>query len=760
MHFRKVLILISVLVITNSCSDLLKSNKEQEKSLEFEDARLSCLDSSTDTLKQFDRHSTDPDQIITSLKCYQTSLEYFNSKTKASLDNPDNYTTDNLRKFFGKYLGDDSRVSESLADQMMLLKSALLGGSDSSMSRSELQNLISLMQMVQVEVAKLKPYWKMLLVADQSETVTSEMITSAQKQLLESFGHILRKTQLSKSDYSFNDLRNLVYEIEMFAEKSAQPSQNVKSWLDLVENTKKVLFGENVDMGSLAKWNEALRMVSEIHRFYMIYSYQFNNVDMFSKPGIESGDEMLVLSLKLLDSSWVIKTTEIPFSVTEAFFKSLYEKKLLPDNITAAGIDETYRAIVTRVLERESSNSAETVIGLDRKHLTTLKTEYEVWKSTQNFIDLFPEKFNYEEFQKKLSEYKIKTDNHFSVPNPKLIREAWNDWKFHMNQKIPLLYTTEGQLKLVSRPQDIKEWPWYSLARLNVMRTLARSLMLGYGVNRTSFVVNEKLNEQSLTSWYADYGKLGVEIKAFDPRSGNSGPRSFFEANLFTMAGNGDGFNDRQEVFEFINIIFSSGLSGLTKIQNHMTEMKCDLPKIDIMGNAWIINDCFKVQLRKNFSNFFSNLDGLSNSVAKMSDQNWNDFYAELLSFSKNPENNPNELETSDLRTMVVILHYIESMYIHFDLDRDDRLSKEELIQASSRFVGFFKTMFKLESDPNTLRDRFYKYAVSQGFACMVLTGQMPALSSCSKVFLQDAWENRYSDRLRILKTLNQLKAQ
>lgn len=754
------IILLPFLLVTLSCSEFLKSSSKKEEAIKFEDSRLDCLDVATEVLRKFDRSQTQPDQVKASLQCFQSSLEYFKSKTKGSVEDPDNYTISNLRAFFSKFLGDNSRVSEGLAKEMMKLKSALFGGSELSMSRAELQALISFGQSMQLEIERLKPYWHTLLVSDLKEQLSSQKVNRAHAQFLKSLETLLLQTQLPKSGYGLEDFKSLVMELEKFINNDESKKQELVKWMPLVDASKRILFGEHVEINSFAKWKEAIRMVSEIHRFYMLYVYQFDALDFYSKEGIQSGDELLVLSLKLIESSWVLKSSEIPFSSTQDLFNALEERNLLPKNITGQGVDETYRGIVVKALERESRNAVETVMGLERKHIATLKTEYEIWRSTQNFIDQMPDTFEYSDLEKKLEAYQVRTKNVFAVAQPKNILEAWKDWKSHFAQKIPLLYLTTGELHLVPNVKEIKKWPWYSLARLNVMRTLTRSLTLGYGVNRTMVAADEKLNEKSLFDWYADYGKIGVEMKAFDPRSGNSGARSFFEADHFTMSGNGDGLIDRQEVFEFVNIIFSSGLSGLASIQDHMSVVGCHLPEKDVYDNFWLDEACFRDQMKTNFSWFFKNLNGLYSYVNRMDAAAWDEFYTELMGFSRTAGNKPGKIETSDIRTFVVILHYIESMYIQFDQNRDDRLSKDELIQASSRFVRFFREYYKLTSEPDSIREKLYKYVVSQGFACMVLTGKMPTFTSCSKVFLQDAWQDRYSDRLRILKTLNQLKVQ
>lgn len=755
--------LISPFLLFNlSCSEFLTGKRKTETVIELEGSTFDCFDTAAEVLQKFDRVKTSPEDIQQSLSCIQEGLTYFKAKTKGTLQDPDNYTSDHLRSFFGKFLGDNSRVSQQMAAEMMQLKAALFSGSNVSMSKSELQSLIDLIQVIKDEIQAFRPHWKVLLVVDEKAKVSLEQIKVTQLALANSFDKILQKTELHKTDYSLENFKNLVFEIEKFTKIGKSNSQNLEmhKWFPVLESIKGVLFGENVDVNSRAKWKDAIFMASELFRFFMIYTYQLDQHSLISKPGLRAGDEAAVLVLNLLDSSWLMKSGGIPFRLTQKLFESLSQQDLIPGDISVQSIDQTYRNLVIKVFERESPNPIETVTGFEKKHLAFLKTEYEVWKNTQNFVDTFPEVFQYPMLDERLKNYKFAPTSKFVDVNLTTVQNSWEDWIFHLSQTYPMLYLPTGELILSNQVKKIPNWPWYSLARLNLKKTLARSLMLGYGVKRTTNLKNEGLTENSMIDWYDDYRLLGIEIKAFDPRGGNSGKRSFFEANQFVMAADGNDLMDRQESFEFVNIIFSSGLSGLKEIQKKLQSSRCELSQRDVFDNPWMNEACFKSTLRAHFSDFFKNLPGLKHYVRGLNDTEWNEFYEQLLLFARTAAENEGKIETSDIRTSVVIIHYIESMYLRFDANMDNRLSKEELILASKRFVPFFKKQFGLEAPVGGLRDRFYQYLVSQGFACMVLTGKMPTFTGCSKVFLQDAWEDRYSDRLRILKTLNQFKAQ
>ncbi|MFN9068061.1 MAG: hypothetical protein ACK5V3_12590, partial [Bdellovibrionales bacterium] len=554
------------------------------------------------------------------------------------------------------------------------------------------------------EIISLKPHWKTLLVSEQNRKINLAEINEAHAAFMKSIQRLLAVTQLSRADYELNNFKNLVAEVERFTleDQGETPISglNFTKYVPLFESLKNLLFGPRLEMNSMSKWREAFRMAGELHRAYMIYHYELQPYDFYSRQGMKSVDQLLVVLIKLLDSSWALNSSGISFEVTAELFNALKQLDMLPSHITGKGFDETYRAIIARVFERESRFPKESVTALEKRHLTFLKVEYEIWKTSLSFVEEFPDYFEAKTVDQKLKDYKPKFSHHFPVPNQQTLIDAWDDWKFHLSQEIPLLYINTGEIVISPYVREMKRWPWYTLARQNIMRTLSRSLLLGYGVKRTTKLKDTGINEQSLLDWYMDNTTLGVEIKAFDPRSPNSGTRSFFEANHFVYSGNGDEIADRQEVYEFVNIIFSSGLAGLSSIQDKLKQAGCATPVIDIFGQPWFNENCFKNTLRSQFHVLFKNLPGFVYYVRALNDAQWDSFYQDLISFSRNDPKETGRIETADLRTLVVILHYIESMYIKIDKDRDDRLSKEELILGSKRFVNFFKKQFNLSATP------------------------------------------------------------
>lgn len=769
MNFKTLTLVMICGLSLSSCSEFLNGKRKEEKVLKMNTDQFSCLDRVPDSFRKMFEKESRPEHLEVSLECLASSLDYFKKKTKGSYASPDSYTVKNIRSFFGDYLGDRNRFSDGMAAHLMRLKKAFFGGSEIKITKTELQALIDLIRELKVEIETLRPHWNTILGKEEGVVIHAEL-EAANQALNRGLMRLIASTQLRQGDYSFNDFKSLISELDQFIKNSpSQKQMDLSSWMPLTEAVKMNLFGEMVEMNSAARWREAVTTITELHRLYLLYNYQFSVDSFFSRKGMKVADEMIVLLLNLLDRSWVIQKSELPFETTKLLFVRLKDKKLLPDDISAEAIDQTYRSIVRKFLEREKANREATVVGLEKNHINALKLEYEIWKSTQVFIETMPDTYPYPELQRRMYQYKPQVPTKFKGISQVLVENSWKEFVGHMNQPYPLYYMTSGSMLISRHVKALPKWNWYTLARLNVMRTMSRILLLGYGEKRPQNISEETMNAEGMIAWYDDFNLLGIEIKAFDKRFPNSGERSFFEADHFVFGSNGDGKMNSQEVFEFVNFIFSAGIEGVTNLQDSLKGSNCHLRERDTFGFPWTDEACFKKTLRARFHSLFKNIDGMQNYVSRMNDAEWEEFYNELMYFSRLDEKQKGiKLETSDIRTLVVILHYIESLFVRFDTDKDDVLSKPELIAASDTFVLFFKGLYKLNDQPKGLFSgvwmQFKNWLatpfIRHGFACVVLTGELPAVHNCGKAFLEDSLRTKqHATRLEILQTLNAFKS-
>jgi hypothetical protein len=283
------------------------------------------------------------------------------------------------------------------------------------------------------------------------------------------------------------------------------------------------------------------------------------------------------------------------------------------------------------------------------------------------------------------------------------------------------------------------------------MRALSRMLMVGYGTNVDGLMSQAGLSKEGLIQWYDDFKEFFLDIGAFDPRSGNSGNRSFLEANFFTFSGNGDDVMDQSETYEFVSNLFAAGLGTSTALQKALIPEKvCGTKQLDLFGKPFLRQDCFKTELKKRIEVHFANMPGMAAYIKGLDQKHYDEFFDYLLSVGATPDQKPGLIDTANIRTMVTILHYVENLMALYDADQNSALSLNEVYAASPRFMSFLKTV------STTTNETFLK----EGFAYLVFKAGIPTASDLAAFQFSKIVGVGEASRMNILRIFGTLKDQ
>jgi hypothetical protein len=120
--------------------------------------------------------------------------------------------------------------------------------------------------------------------------------------------------------------------------------------------------------------------------------------------------------------------------------------------------------------------------------------------------------------------------------------------------------------------------------------------------------------------------------------------------------------------------------------------------------------------LRSEAGRYFDNLPGLTKEISKLTNAQWDQFYQNLMVSSRISDANGAKIETTDLRTAVMILHYVEILMSVYDRDQNGSLNEDEIDQAAPRFAEFMRTVSPIKKD----------FAVRDFFIYLVFYGKKP----------------------------------
>jgi hypothetical protein len=426
-------------------------------------------------------------------------------------------------------------------------------------------------------------------------------------------------------------------------------------------------------------------------------------------------------------------------------------------NIKPMSVKKVYRAILLKMLDPERKKDTRGFLGLELKHLATLQREFKTWRLMQSFVDNVPysEKTGavaqaqvvaaYGAFDK---DYVIDRGLSDDFYEQQALRNSWADYGQLIQNKMPVLFNAQGQMYIAGNAA-LTGQTWKSLSKANLMRALARMLVVGYGDNVDGPMSAAGLSKDGLVQWYDDFKEFFLDLGAFDPRSGNSGARSFLEANFFTFSGNGDEVMDQSETFEFVSTLFAAGLGTSESLQKALTPL-CAMEQKDVFGKPFLKQDCFKSELKNKFDIYFANMPGMAAFIKSLDPKKYDEFFNYLLVAGGTPDQKEGFIDTANVRTMVTILHYVENLVALYDADQNQSLSLNEVYAASPRFMSFLKTV------STTTNETFLK----EGFAYLVFKGGIPGASDLAAFQFSKVVGVGEASRMNILRIFGTLKDQ
>lgn len=736
-----------------ACGQWLDGKKKSDTVIEMTSNRFQCLNALPDSMKAFVSGEAREKEVRDTFGCLREAFTYFRERTRGTYE--DAYTSEDLRKFFGKYFLKENNISPALAAGLMKLKRAVLAGSDEFITKAEIDRLVTLLKLLEDEAVKVAPHMKVLM-ALETAPVTPAQLNEAVSQVRLSLHSLLEKVDLSRSDYTYADAENLFSGLAAFI---AGPSgyalfNRIGDWIPVVEAVKMVFFGERSTLQGLREWKDSISTLVDLYDLVLRYHYLIKDRDLGTPEQVsivlQFGDKIFSL---LENSHQIRKTGYIPFRHINRLIDLLMggDHPIFTLPVSAEAVKGIYQKIVNKMLDPVRRGDSRAADSLERNHILSLRREFNVFRINQMFIESLNVKLSDKHrLQSSLENFPIMPLIERLTPGEPLEKEAllaaWTKFRQLLSKDRPVTFDAQGRVVITTVPERAN-WAWGSLTRFNLMYTLVRLFMLGYGDRTDPKMQPEKLtcSEDGLKDWYADFRQIGIEMRAFDPRSENSGARSHKEASYFTYSGNGDAHVDMDEMFEFVSFLFAAGLGNSADVRQHMMDAKCATKDLDVYDLPWMEEACFRRELRTSFSALFANLPAMAATVASYDDAQWDEFYRALMTASRSSPEDGGRVDTGDLRTAVMILHYAESLFVTYDSDRSGTLSTEELKRAAPRFFSILRPLSPSKND----------WFVSQAFVAMVYAGERPGAGA----FVSRYWTSEPT-RVNILKVFANLKAE
>lgn len=705
---------------------LNRQSPPAEEQIVFKGSTLGCLKQVPSQLGLYLRDALPETGLNENFHCLRETLKHFGKYTRGKAQ-ADSYSTEEIRSFLNEAMPVHKQVSAEFMVEIMKLKAVLLGGSDRVMTKDEIELAYGLLFTMEQEFNALNGKMRILLFQMPREQVNPEDLKAAQKQIEQSVKVILEASKTDAKNYGFDDIRNLIEQLSFYLDDSRLLGQLLR-WLPLAHQFKSLFMGDKTLAFSQKDWQQLLGWSVRAYGITLEFVYWIRQLDL-NRPEemnrlIDFGDS--VFDLIEASPEFTEKST-LSLTALDKVLAEIVQSGLLKTPIQLSVLQESLRMAVMSFIEGPLAprKAVFEIESLNRKHLATLRFEWNVWALSQRQINSVflknPKKILYPHFLASLTpehgKELIGKRPALKLGEQAELYQSWVDWIQLMRAPHPILWNQRERMVL-RKDHSTTELGFAGMTKVSLLRSFTRVILRGYGTGTTRNLWDLTLNPKNFTMLQEDFRRLGEGLHALDPRSPNAAERTFKEASFFTFSGNGDEILTATELFEELNILTAAGGMVATDLHNRAIGSNCGLHQLDVFGKQYLDTPCFRKMFKEQFLDVFQSAPGLmALQLSMWGHRNEAEFYNSLWELGGASIKNDRPTEYGDLRTYATILYYIEILRLVYDTNEDMHLSQQEITRAAPRFKRFIAEKSPLG---NFMAERF--------FVCLVFEQRKPAL--------------------------------
>lgn len=479
-----------------------------------------CLSSFGENITRYQKGELANGQVEMFWSCVQRAVGDYQRLTSGDQAGGA-YTPQALRRFLQKYFIKSQDIQDPLLASIMEIKRVLLSGSSSSISREELSELQSFLQLLKEASLDMNPYVKVIFM--HSETASDDEIRRAGAVAESAMNRIGDWLDKRNQAYSFEQLSALIANLEDFRRNDSQTSdlfQKLRAGMEILPSAKLILLSGPSDRIRGREWRALALSLGQGLRGLLAAKYAFKEElnTALAREAIPFGMEFAVNILER--GAAAHGKNEIPLSEWEEFFNRLSQTGWMPDAFSGENMTFAFRWLIDRTLARGHGDPAR---ALTQDHLQAMKAVFRDWQMLRRavtgsgpFTGVVGERF------KTL-----------------IARSAPAEWDSLGRMAFPLqpakIWTGDSQLRMV--------WPFV------VMSWLKNAF-----VPEDQVEVGDEVMERAGLEILTTMRKFGW-LKA---TKDTIGKKLLRESDLFTLGSNGNGTIDLYEATRYLVFIASS----------------------------------------------------------------------------------------------------------------------------------------------------------------------------------------------------------
>lgn len=741
-----------------SCSYFLGSKADSEQPFKKSSDTACVKDVGANMKAWFEEGAGD---IGASVDCAVLAIDEFTGHVVGQTNGM--YTRAELANFFKTYLAEAGSPLANDADawthEAMTLKQLAFGGGTGSVTKDEVARIRAFLLRAKPVLASVTPaikimFFKTKKALPEESANAAQAIDRVTKFIAEEFSASVSERPTTSAEAVLASARRLGVD-----------SSRLDDWVPIASAIKAIVVGGERDRIRAEEWTPMLEAAGRAWALSVQYNYEVYHNEEWLGENFASTERVMFGFLDLLETGVRNHKRGIPLADWEACIAAVGEKGFLPEGMTAQTISRLLPTIFGKLLYGNSKQdrvSKSVVFGPDQ--FTTLKNALKDLTLGQRLIIASfggAEQMTHSSLLRELSSDAVilnadvaALDRTFAVKVRNALHEFYSEGRplSHMTMPPKCADVSKpecaGSHALMVVPRsETPALTRYDLDKLNVIRVLVTTVLRGWAHDAKAANDVSGLLEEEAQEVYLDVKDFGAELGFMDVRNNAAGIRTFMEGGIFTSVSDGSSRMSVREAVEWFHFVMGGG--GLADdMHRAMLKEGCGLTTRDVLGELQLQTSCFRERFLFHFGESFPNMPHMTRWVkADRSGGRASRLLLALEDAGRTRGALDNEpVEATELRSMIPILHYAESIFARHDKDRDDILDDDELDGAFPIMAPFIKKMGNGKADGPKMQKAIYAYLLKYG------EPPQPKLMDGLKLLKQRFFGGKKSaDRLKVL---------
>lgn len=709
-----------------------------------------CLKTSLPIIQQFFQGNAAEEDLNDAWSCLGNALTMFSTSTRGA--NPAYYTSRELRSFLETFFMGDIKISDRLLTEVFRLKQVVVGGDIDKLTRSEIAQTQTVIQVLRSETQRLRPYMKFVNLSattDDALRATAD-VESAIKAVATTTATLGSLFGRGTEQYNTEDAETLLAELKPLFKNWKGPEQAL-NYIPTFEVGKTLLLNPAGNRIAPSEWQPLLTNAGRLYAVYLRAHYLMASQDLMTGAGLAQLSTTYEELFSVLKGGIEAKASKmLTFSQIDAAVDELYRLGLLNADIRDTTVKGLERTLFQKILTPMSKGARPAVKGV------TLDVFERLHQQGQSFLEMQAA------WDQVVAKAAAQNSTYLTNPIPlSMARTLWptTTTKFPVAKEdlrqlfaitSPITFRENGPVRFDNRLSEHKisvktftKYNWVSVA--------IRAIMNGYATdavtNRYSGVTADQLH-----AMFNDIHELGVDLQVLEPKDDRLWQTSFNEANMFMVSADANDHISYFEAFDFLSYMLGGGvMTG--RIFSDAKE-NCQHIGQDAFGRPMMDMPCFRQRNQARFASTYAELPWWVKTYNDLGPSRFGELQSGLEVAARNAVTD-NPVSTSDVTRMTMVMQYIESIFVRFDADRSGTIGYTEAQAAFPLFKDVLNTASKFNNDRKNL-----------ALFCYLLRYGKPPTSLGDKIYFQliwlgseSKWKKVQADRMKVLGIVGALKA-